>query len=436
MQPRNLHNAVLIVFVLATVTCHGAGWSGVWPAQEHPRETVRQLAECHTAIVERVTATSTAWSEIAPQTWYRSNRANLINIKTYLLWTLEPRIYDPYRLGHSGYWLTWCVTNGLETTASAAAVLNAAGTNQFPHYGNLGVLVGGGQNGSVELFQKLHMPTNYLLYTPYRCLNGLGPFTNDTSTAYPHGYTNAETASGGTNYPAGRTCWYTTDYGWADLPRVFAELTITLEQGVQTFNPTNANFFGATQGTNHQPWATVQGIVETNYCDRPDSGPLGWYSDGIYTYGLGYANGSAWSFYAKATGGEWYHSAWGSGWNTQGVNVAEYYAYSKAFTPASGLPAWTGEANAVFADAGTGLVETNYAFVVNNSTPYSNGVSGVWGDTAFPSWCPQPTLPVDPSYLYGFESLGFYVVTGPRYYGDSSATNRPTGIRRWTFTFH
>jgi hypothetical protein len=64
------------------------------------------------------------------------------------------------------------------------------------------------------------LPTNYFEYTPYRGIDGLGPFTYDATVGHPHGWTNSYTATGGTNFPAGRTNWYTTDYGFEGLMAV------------------------------------------------------------------------------------------------------------------------------------------------------------------------------------------------------------------------
>lgn len=426
MRQRNLHRLAALLLALPTV-CLGAGWSGVWPAQEHPRETKRQLAECYTAIVERVTATHTDWDTIPSQAWYRSNRGNLLNIKVMLRWTLEPRASDPMGLGHSGLWLTWVVTNGVGNTTTAANTLTATQTNVFPHYGGLGAVSGGGLGGSTSLLSALKMPTNYLDYTPFRCLAGLGPFTNDTSVPYPHGWSNTTTLAGGTNFPAGRTCWYTTDYGWADLPRVFAELTITLEQGVLTLCLTNGNYYGQKQGTNHQPWTSVKSLAESDYKDRPDSGISNFFPVGIFTYGLGYADDSYWNHKARAEAGLWYHGAWNAASYTGAANVAEYYVYSDCTQPPGGLPSPVVETNSTFADAGTGLSQTNYAFVVDDTSPYSNGVSGVWGDLTLPTWCNEPSPPADPLGVYGYESVGFKINLGNR---------NPAGLRRWTFTFY
>jgi hypothetical protein len=63
----------------------------------------------------------------------------------------------------------------------------------------------------------MKMPTNYFENTPYRGLDGLGPFTNDTTVGRPYGWVTSYTTNGGTNFPSGRTNWYTTDYGMDGL---------------------------------------------------------------------------------------------------------------------------------------------------------------------------------------------------------------------------
>jgi hypothetical protein len=67
-------------------------------------------------------------------------------------------------------------------------------------------------------------PTNLFDFTPYRGLDGVGPFTNDTSVGHPHGWTNEYTVAGGSYFDGSRTNWYTTDYGWDDLRAAITNL--------------------------------------------------------------------------------------------------------------------------------------------------------------------------------------------------------------------
>jgi hypothetical protein len=104
------------------------------------------------------------------------------------------------------------------------------------------------------LLAACSMPTNWFAYTPRRCISGLGWATNDTSIPYPHGETNGYTVLGGTNFPAGRTQWYTTDYGYSAATGLFSKLNhvqrVSDPPGSIDAHPINAS--------------TV------NYCTEPD----------------------------------------------------------------------------------------------------------------------------------------------------------------------
>jgi hypothetical protein len=77
----------------------------------------------------------------------------------------------------------------------------------------------------VDFLLYCKLPTNFFEYTPYRGLDGVGPFTNDTSVGHPHGWTNSYTLSGGNDFPDGRSAWYTTDYGWDGIRCVVTNLS-------------------------------------------------------------------------------------------------------------------------------------------------------------------------------------------------------------------
>jgi hypothetical protein len=76
-----------------------------------------------------------------------------------------------------------------------------------------------------NIFTLVKLPTNYFDYTPYRGISGGGGYTNDQEVVgHPHGDTNAYTANGGTNFPEGRSVWYTTDYGIEGITSIVSRL--------------------------------------------------------------------------------------------------------------------------------------------------------------------------------------------------------------------
>jgi hypothetical protein len=112
------------------------------------------------------------------------------------------------------------------------------------------------------LLNGVKVPTNLLDYTPWSNFSGCGPFTNE-GLAWGNGYTNQWTAAGGTNFPTGRTNWYTTDYGYMLITNIFEPMKwvrakpemyvdIYLASGFKTNlteskeqAATNRNYFGA-----------------------------------------------------------------------------------------------------------------------------------------------------------------------------------------------
>jgi hypothetical protein len=194
------------------------GWSEVWPSQANPRQGYRQLSECYTAVVERCTAVSNTLPT-APA-WYRSNRTILVDLKA------KTKTCIP----------SFAATNLLDSASPFCATRAASSGSGFtiPTWSVTGLLV------------YLRMPTNYFDYTPYRSISGLGAGTNDTSVPYPHGFTNASTAAGGTNWPGSQTNWYSTDYGYAKLPDILNALRWTVGNASGS---TLAQYEGATNDT-------------------------------------------------------------------------------------------------------------------------------------------------------------------------------------------
>ena len=109
---------------------------------------------------------------------------------------------------------------------------------------------------------EIGLPNNYLLYTPSRCLNTLGPFTNDPTVGQGHGWTNSYTALGGANFPGARANWYTTDYGSWGLKEMMGLLVWTEMFGALDVVAISAN--------TNQPWAAIYVSLESPPADWQD----------------------------------------------------------------------------------------------------------------------------------------------------------------------
>jgi hypothetical protein len=180
-----------------------------WPSQEKPRAVTNQIQQIYLALNERRDVVPTAYPSDGKGTlnapaWWRTARSELA---AYKEWTKSR--------------CKWFVdTNNFvdgKWTNSTAAY-------PFPLF------------TVTALCASARIPTNYFEYTPWRGLSGLGPYTNDASVPYPYGWTNAYTLAGGTNFPAGRTNWYTTDYGFSGFTSVVAQLRFTMWGGVDLWN--------------------------------------------------------------------------------------------------------------------------------------------------------------------------------------------------------
>ena len=117
---------------------------------------------------------------------------------------------------------------------------------------------------------RANLPTNFFDYTPWRCLSGLGKYTNDATVGHPYGYTNSYTAGGGTNFPGSRTNWYTTDYGFQGLKDVIDLLKWSAhEAGVADY--TNLTYYTRTSND----WAGLRAHAIAYHGD-----PTNWWHGG------------------------------------------------------------------------------------------------------------------------------------------------------------
>lgn len=206
MSRPGLHSIALLVVAVAVMAgCSGVrlgAFSGdLWPSYEHPRNTFeRQTWHIYSGIVERCDAagigrpdapTVIMTNVVVSTNIYGTNTVvstNVAGLRECLLrYKEKTTALIPYFLNMSG-----ADTNGV--LATNTAFVNWT-TNEF--------------------HAACFLPSNFFAYTEHRMLGGLGVLTNDAeAVGRAHGYTNESTAAAGTNYlPAGRSTWYTTDYG-------------------------------------------------------------------------------------------------------------------------------------------------------------------------------------------------------------------------------
>lgn len=153
-----------------------------------------QIENLTSGVVERCRAVNLASAKLpkAPSRW-RLKRSKLVELKAAITNILsDPPGYEHY-----------ITLNGLDYTN--AAILQNRLT-------------------STSICELARIPTNYFSYTPWSGLNGVGGHTNDATVGRPHGAVNEYTEAGGTNYPPGRTNWYTTDYGFDQMRAVISNM--------------------------------------------------------------------------------------------------------------------------------------------------------------------------------------------------------------------
>lgn len=251
-----------------------ADWSTNWPSWSFPSAGTNHAGEVWAAVNERALAAGVA----APSTnvFFDNQYTNLANLKTKVAALLP--YYVNTNLASDGTFTNWF----------------NAGSNDFP------VL------SRAILAEQLKLPTNYLDFTPWSDLAGIGGngSTNDNygGIGHPFGWTNASTAAGGTNWAPGRTnVWFTTDYGWQGLKEIAALMRWTSRTfsgaadpagtsgWFQPMGTTNDNFQGVCYGKSTWPAATAD--AEANYVAvshlgafrPPTAYTTGRYNSGLYT---------------------------------------------------------------------------------------------------------------------------------------------------------
>jgi hypothetical protein len=215
--------------------------TNVWPAWQHPRHGNEQASQVYSSIVERVSVASYYGAAIDEPSvaWYRFQRQNLIDCKAALKACI-PR-FSNYR-----------------GTASELADLYNTPTNEPSITVTTNDYVYTNQWTVAAFIATNNLPTNYFEYTPWRCLDGLGPYTNDATVGRTHGWTNDSTVAGGPYLPPGRSIWYTTDYGW-DAMLTVTNLTKRLvwESGAGGHTPATNRYTRSNWQTNATWAATI-----------------------------------------------------------------------------------------------------------------------------------------------------------------------------------
>lgn len=216
-----------------------AGWGTWWPAAEYPRNTHEQFDDINDAMLERADVIA----GYVPYTWkYRSPRDNLMHFKQYLKWMI-------YYGGVSGQ--HFCAKPPGETNYNTYFDTHTGVNARPPIY-------------TLDILKTLKIPTNYFDYTPYRDISGLG-FIPDATLPYNAGYQNADTAAGGTDFPAGRTYWTTMDYGIDNMKTIINALVWI--SFARQYPP--EELYGVTaQGSNYLErtgWATAKAAAEADY---------------------------------------------------------------------------------------------------------------------------------------------------------------------------
>jgi hypothetical protein len=231
--------------------------TNAFPSHLHWREQTLMNGVIYTAIVERAETISNMLAVMPPTvlpppsvpTWYRSQRADLMRYKS-------------------------AVSNWLDRQCFALRTSNESYTAFF----NAQMSFTNGTYETIPLvtwasaFSNAPIPANYLAYTPWSCLNGLGPFTNDTTVGHGYGWEIAgitDTNIAGNNFPAGRDTWYSTDYGWDGMTGLLSQLVwLSRSNDIPTiYGPTwEAGFMATNWWDSYEiMWETCKVVVPQLY---------------------------------------------------------------------------------------------------------------------------------------------------------------------------
>jgi hypothetical protein len=413
-------------FIVMGVLALLAGEAGAetWPTNCFPsylrwREQNLMNGVIYTAIVERV-AVITNLTAIgtyslqgiqlppAAPVWYRSNRADLLRYKKAVTNMLLRQVFAQTNIADNftAYFnAQMSVSNNTYTLPSASIA---------------------------SVLSNVCLPKNYFEYTPWSCLDGVGPYTNDTTVGHSYGWmvpgvTEPEYA--GDNFPPGRTNWYSTDYGWDGMTGILSQLTWVLGNAddvseyptyVGRFSTTSEYCYGYV--SHYSPpvnpyvtWDDTCAEAAAIYTNRGE-----FYEGIIENYSRGYRGlnpPESSNFVAQAKGYIAY-----SHHKMEDAKPREMQFYFLTTWPGEGLSSLS---NTVY-DGGNGNYTNKGAWVVDgtnlnsaigpefhpypwgvqcetNMTVGSTSVTMRIGSTNLPPWCTEPAI-----YRYNAKGWGKY----------------------------
>lgn len=365
-----------------------AGWStNVWPAWQHPRDVRQQLDDCRSALEERrwailnITTAPGLDGNIYWTNDYRRFRDNADIIRSSI---------DAFYDNSSAY--------ALETNAAVGGTYDAwLLTNSTLPMLSLATTCA-----------QLGFPTNILtVYEgPFRVeLSGLGGYTNDAAViGHAHGYTNEFTVLGGTNFPAGRTRWYTTDYNMDNLKALIQQIQWTADS-VDALTYVASSDYRNAAPAHDDDWAEAKTWAEASEVATGDS------FLGVGTRGAYYASPLQWfAYYCAHT---WTYAI--TGIRTNVSKTVDVYQYAENM----GL---TVDGNDVFDDQGFPVREDVYTKFWSTNMTYSAGVtSSVQGLLTFPgTWCDSPDATND------YRTCGFSI---------GYSLNETKAVVKWQFQY-
>lgn len=359
--------SIFLVALLASAAL--AGWTtNVWPAWQHPRDQHTQLEDLRAALMERRSALLGLTNELGldANVWwtndYRHFRGNADIIRSHI-----PALYNAGNLldgtlaTNDSFDAYYATVSGYTSTIPELAITTAC--------------------------IRLGMPLNICdVYSgPWRVeLAGLGGHTNDlAATGRPHGYTNAHTVAGGTNFPSGRSAWYTTDYNLDNLRALIRAVQWNAHDyyALDYLAEFDVDEYSAVGGT----WEQAKALAEASTNNATHS----WQGIGTWGGKAGFQYEAAWMTHT------WQYRANSIGSNVLGCRV-DFYQWADSIQ---------GNTNSTFDAYGYPVRENRYTLFwsTNIDAGVSAVTSPVQGSLSFPGyWVP------DPGSSY-YKDLGFRI---------------------------